>query len=116
MIRRPPRSTLFPYTTLFRSQPGSTGSAFGNIEPLFSPGVSAFNMRYYIRYSRGYVAFETGHNVQMEATTGPPAFTCNSALKFQMSTYSGLTAYPLGCGPTSFLLSPNQGQPTKLLS
>src|SRR2546428_569264 len=27
MIRRPPRSTLFPYTTLFRSEPGSkTGS------------------------------------------------------------------------------------------
>src|SRR3989475_8421363 len=23
MIRRPPRSTLFPYTTLFRSPPGS---------------------------------------------------------------------------------------------
>ena len=29
MIRRPPRSTLFPYTTLFRSQatPGRTGAA-----------------------------------------------------------------------------------------
>src|SRR3712207_1992246 len=25
MIRRPPRSTLFPYTTLFRSTRGSTG-------------------------------------------------------------------------------------------
>src|SRR3712207_7577200 len=25
MIRRPPRSTLFPYTTLFRSLPGSCG-------------------------------------------------------------------------------------------
>src|SRR5438045_7594846 len=25
MIRRPPRSTLFPYTTLFRSQAGSNG-------------------------------------------------------------------------------------------
>src|ERR1019366_10785418 len=25
MIRRPPRSTLFPYTTLFRSQRGSDG-------------------------------------------------------------------------------------------
>src|SRR5256886_15320270 len=25
MIRRPPRSTLFPYTTLFRSQAGRTG-------------------------------------------------------------------------------------------
>src|SRR3989449_7063432 len=27
MIRRPPRSTLFPYTTLFRSLPGPGGSA-----------------------------------------------------------------------------------------
>src|SRR3712207_7030972 len=27
MIRRPPRSTLFPYTTLFRSPGTSTGSA-----------------------------------------------------------------------------------------
>ena len=25
MIRRPPRSTLFPYTTLFRSRTGTTG-------------------------------------------------------------------------------------------
>src|SRR5579872_7554120 len=25
MIRRPPRSTLFPYTTLFRSLPGAPG-------------------------------------------------------------------------------------------
>src|SRR3712207_7508642 len=25
MIRRPPRSTLFPYTTLFRSQPEAVG-------------------------------------------------------------------------------------------
>src|SRR5438105_14302042 len=27
MIRRPPRSTLFPYTTLFRSNCGSAGAA-----------------------------------------------------------------------------------------
>src|SRR3712207_8170964 len=26
MIRRPPRSTLFPYTTLFRSMSGSNGN------------------------------------------------------------------------------------------
>src|SRR5215475_15049396 len=26
MIRRPPRSTLFPYTTLFRSRPASAGA------------------------------------------------------------------------------------------
>src|SRR2546422_7698829 len=29
MIRRPPRSTLFPYTTLFRSRPG----LLGGVEP-----------------------------------------------------------------------------------
>src|SRR2546421_9609542 len=28
MIRRPPRSTLFPYTTLFRSFAGATADAF----------------------------------------------------------------------------------------
>src|SRR5690349_22481347 len=26
MIRRPPRSTLFPYTTLFRSEPAALGA------------------------------------------------------------------------------------------
>src|SRR2546427_6107681 len=29
MIRRPPRSTLFPYTTLFRSRPSGTRLVFG---------------------------------------------------------------------------------------
>src|SRR3712207_7592878 len=29
MIRRPPRSTLFPYTTLFRSQLGGVGDRAG---------------------------------------------------------------------------------------
>src|SRR2546426_7181653 len=28
MIRRPPRSTLFPYTTLFRSLPGGSEGSF----------------------------------------------------------------------------------------
>src|SRR5436189_1403812 len=29
MIRRPPRSTLFPYTTLFRSDPGRSTRGIG---------------------------------------------------------------------------------------
>src|SRR3712207_9006514 len=35
MIRRPPRSTLFPYTTLFRSrrQDGQKGSVSGVVRP-----------------------------------------------------------------------------------
>src|SRR3712207_7612427 len=31
MIRRPPRSTLFPYTTLFRSGAAERGIAFGSV-------------------------------------------------------------------------------------
>src|SRR3712207_6079756 len=39
MIRRPPRSTLFPYTTLFRSdpRPRAVEDAHGNLEPLALP-------------------------------------------------------------------------------
>src|SRR3712207_8313412 len=33
MIRRPPRSTLFPYTTLFRSVQGDINVALGMTEP-----------------------------------------------------------------------------------
>src|SRR2546430_11597753 len=33
MIRRPPRSTLFPYTTLFRSREGSALAELGVIQP-----------------------------------------------------------------------------------
>src|SRR5260370_28184631 len=32
MIRRPPRSTLFPYTTLFRSRPRTTEIAAASLE------------------------------------------------------------------------------------
>src|SRR5215813_5161513 len=37
MIRRPPRSTLFPYTTLFRSPPGRRGERRAWIRPLRHP-------------------------------------------------------------------------------
>src|SRR5260370_6674165 len=43
MIRRPPRSTLFPYTTLFRSwmanTPGSIGTIANPISDPFAAGV-----------------------------------------------------------------------------
>src|SRR3712207_8881454 len=35
MIRRPPRSTLFPYTTLFRSR---KSRPFRNVHAMFPPG------------------------------------------------------------------------------
>src|SRR2546430_12788670 len=36
MIRRPPRSTLFPYTTLFRSQTVHTSSCFPRLDKAIS--------------------------------------------------------------------------------
>src|SRR2546426_8505653 len=42
MIRRPPRSTLFPYTTLFRS---SMGRILGLFETT-SPGCASFGTRW----------------------------------------------------------------------
>src|SRR3712207_8356576 len=38
MIRRPPRSTLFPYTTLFRSVPRGPGDGLGSGGPLGRAG------------------------------------------------------------------------------
>src|SRR2546427_5041529 len=43
MIRRPPRSTLFPYTTLFRSQPVTQAAAeFGFSRPSFYQAQAVF--------------------------------------------------------------------------
>ena len=41
MIRRPPRSTLFPYTTLFRSPGMGPGRVPGMSGPMMPPGGSA---------------------------------------------------------------------------
>src|SRR2546426_8976642 len=43
MIRRPPRSTLFPYTTLFRSGICSPAAAFGARGPIWAPGLAKFS-------------------------------------------------------------------------
>src|SRR5438093_7608685 len=46
MIRRPPRSTLFPYTTLFRSILMARRAATGTPSPFCAPGsISMKNMR-----------------------------------------------------------------------
>src|SRR5256885_6884942 len=39
MIRRPPRSTLFPYTTLFRSPPGRAAEADDVAVRVFHPEI-----------------------------------------------------------------------------
>src|SRR3712207_6973141 len=44
MIRRPPRSTLFPYTTLFRSDEG-TAMATGSTGVVFDGGAALGSLR-----------------------------------------------------------------------
>src|SRR5688572_31296248 len=46
MIRRPPRSTLFPYTTLFRSDPATEdGQLIGVLDELCAANEAAFRRR-----------------------------------------------------------------------
>src|SRR2546430_5437356 len=42
MIRRPPRSTLFPYTTLFRSYTPEEWEHFNELEKRFAKGGATF--------------------------------------------------------------------------
>src|SRR2546430_8587988 len=56
MIRRPPRSTLFPYTTLFRSR-GSNLSARSQFitQPLFRSRNQSLAITSYARTRRAYM-------------------------------------------------------------
>src|SRR3712207_7041539 len=53
MIRRPPRSTLFPYTTLFRS---NTTNAVGSAEEWTVPREQAGNATLTFRFANGTTA------------------------------------------------------------
>src|SRR5437899_6802496 len=45
MLRRPPRSTLFPYTTLFRSRRHLAGASLGQHIGSFTGGQAAAGLR-----------------------------------------------------------------------
>src|SRR2546427_11986581 len=49
MIRRPPRSTLFPYTTLFRSSPVLALSNYVHDDPLGTRGTTPLRLRFAAR-------------------------------------------------------------------
>src|SRR2546422_4305394 len=64
MIRRPPRSTLFPYTTLFRSIDASTNRVVAMIRLDSNPGPLLYNpVNHHV-----YVTSANGVNVDRKST------------------------------------------------
>src|SRR2546427_893072 len=51
MIRRPPRSTLFPYTTLFRSGEGGTTPALASVANAIVDALAEFGVTHIDRKS-----------------------------------------------------------------
>src|SRR2546430_8445275 len=66
MIRRPPRSTLFPYTTLFRSH-AKRRQAAALLEPLFAvepnhPGIAHYLIHAYDKPDRKSTRLNSSHS------------------------------------------------------
>src|SRR2546423_14790315 len=71
MIRRPPRSTLFPYTTLFRSSGAMAKAGKGLLEGTLQAGTSAVSDKLLDLVGLGgksatYLQEEIGRAVQQE--------------------------------------------------
>src|SRR2546426_3821696 len=95
MIRRPPRSTLFPYTTLFRSAPGHVG-------PLITVHAHRHEQRVDHRPQRGIAVHLP---VRSEEHTSELQSPCNlvcrlllekkkKILSYSMSKFTGAPAMP----------------------
>src|SRR2546426_3320219 len=65
MIRRPPRSTLFPYTTLFRSVSSGTGVY---VLPFLQPGRYKVEVSHsgFKKYERPNIALGTSEDVPLD--------------------------------------------------
>src|SRR3712207_8584251 len=71
MIRRPPRSTLFPYTTLFRSPKAFQTSQYD--EPLCTAGhldVEVDGETHRVEIERVHLEEDTGKNLHVGGATG----------------------------------------------
>ena len=75
MIRRPPRSTLFPYTTLFRSKPRILIRAKANLNPYSQKLVEGEFHKdhsikqvtvaiYYVNSNNGYTVIKTKNKLE----------------------------------------------------
>src|SRR5258705_4142219 len=98
MIRRPPRSTLFPYTTLFRSEqkfvtvlPGETSLAFykaKNASPQDIVGIATYN----VTPDRVSLTHQNGRSLRMLKLllpSGRPVFLKSGVFLFRGAEATG---------------------------
>src|SRR5258706_7297676 len=93
MIRRPPRSTLFPYTTLFRSVATFAGGCFWCMEPPYDalPGVVSTTSGYMggTRKNPRYEEVSSGrseeHTSELQSLTN---LVCRLLLEKKKNAYS----------------------------
>src|SRR3712207_7024739 len=74
MIRRPPRSTLFPYTTLFRS------TAFGGLFTLGSSGVMVSRVAVGGTSMASHAAMDDGFRQKWFAALQPSMYILNGGM------------------------------------
>src|SRR2546425_6376192 len=108
MIRRPPRSTLFPYTTLFRSNILFSTGVNSDVDTFTLPQTGTYTVtvegRVYDTHASGDYAFNL---VPKPVVPPQPIFTTNVAPGLIVST---VTVTPRGLqsrGPATVHLSDN---------
>src|SRR5258708_25268086 len=85
MIRRPPRSTLFPYTTLFRSL--FTDNPFANVKAYGAVGDGTTNDSSSIKAAINYISRSEEHTSELQS---PDHLVCR--LLLEKKTMSAETA------------------------
>src|SRR5256885_9886405 len=85
MIRRPPRSTLFPYTTLFRSF-----VAIGH-----TPNTALFEGQLAMR--AGYITVRSGLDGEATATSVPGVFAAGDRKSTRLNSSHLVISYAVFC-------------------
>src|SRR5256885_5388497 len=89
MIRRPPRSTLFPYTTLFRShRPMAKGDP--NLRPGLMPSASSGT---YPLGLPGRMIIQCGESMRSEEHTSELQSPCNLVCRLLLEKKKNITGY-----------------------
>src|SRR3712207_9536825 len=98
MIRRPPRSTLFPYTTLFRSNDAMYGILFRDINPRRTFVDQRFSR---MVHARAGIIINTGEDNYLttaDAVDEAHTVTVSQLLNETLAKEAGLEDWQLGLG------------------